>query len=174
MVSPLVQALSFQNSVNPVPSAVAPTDVVGAYRLATDAAEKSYAAKIAQQNAMFGGLAGLGGAGIAAFGPQAAKSLFGGGVGPATAPIAETPALAAGASPGAIGALPGLTSGATGGAGTIAADMGLGGAGAGAGSVADALGATGATAGADALAAAGTDAAAASIPEWLAALLALA
>lgn len=77
MVSPLAQALAFQNSVQPAQSGVAPTDVVGAYKLASDAAEKNYLAKLAANNAMYGGLAGLGGAGIAAFGPSVKNSLFG-------------------------------------------------------------------------------------------------
>lgn len=179
MPSPLVQALAYQNSVNPVPSAVAPTDVVGSYRLASDVAEKNYQAKLAAQNAMFGGLAGLGGAGLMAFGPTAAKSIFGTGVTPAA--TAAAPAASSAAVPGAINAgsvlgangLPIGTDLAAAAAPTVAADMGLGGAGAGAagaGTVAADLGAAGAT---DAAAAAGTDLAA-SIPEWLTALLALA
>src|SRR5580704_8751969 len=45
---------------------VNPTDMLGAFNLATDTAEKNYQAKLAQQNATWGGLAGLGGAGLLA------------------------------------------------------------------------------------------------------------
>src|SRR6266481_4937137 len=77
MASPLIQAMTFQNQVQPAQTGIAPTDVVGAYKLATDAAEKNYAAKIAERNAMWGGLAGLGGAGILSFGPSLAKKWLG-------------------------------------------------------------------------------------------------
>lgn len=46
---------------------VAPTDVTGAYGIAQNAEEQNYQAQLQQQNAMFGGLAGLGGAGINAY-----------------------------------------------------------------------------------------------------------
>jgi hypothetical protein len=204
MASPLVQALAYQNSVNPVPSAIAPTDVVSAYKLSTDAAEKNYQAKLAAQNAMWGGLAGIGGAGIQAFGPTAAKSIFGGSTpaASAAAPAATMPTslslaptasgtsmawpgipaasgladagTAAGAD--ATGSLASALAPAAG--STVAADLGLTGAGdvaaAAAPTVAGDLAASGATAVGTDLAAAGADAAAASIPEWLAALLALA
>lgn len=74
MASPLAQALAFQGSVSPAQTGIAPTDVVGAYKLASDVAEKNYQAKLAANNAMWGGLAGLGGAGITAFGPSIAKN----------------------------------------------------------------------------------------------------
>ncbi len=45
---------------------VAPTDVIGATNAATNASMNAYNAGIGQQNAMFGGLAGLGAAGIRA------------------------------------------------------------------------------------------------------------
>jgi hypothetical protein len=91
MVSPLVQALSFQNSARPAQSPIAPTDVVGSYRLASDIAEKNFEARLAKENAQFGGLAQIGGAGVAAFGPKLGATLFGS---PAVAPAAEgTPAV---------------------------------------------------------------------------------
>jgi hypothetical protein len=77
MASPLVEALTMQNNAHPAQSQIAPTDVVGAYRLASDVAEKNYEQKLAKQNAQFGGLAQMGGAGIAAFGPKAYGGLFG-------------------------------------------------------------------------------------------------
>lgn len=55
-----------QPLVPPTPTSVSPTDVVGATGIYSNAAQQSYAAQLAQQNAMFGGLAGLGGAGLMA------------------------------------------------------------------------------------------------------------
>jgi hypothetical protein len=51
------------------PQAIAPTpmsapNTLGAYALSQNAAEQNYQAQLAQQNAMWGGLAGLGSAGI--------------------------------------------------------------------------------------------------------------
>jgi len=169
MVSPLSQAIAFQNSVNPAQSGIAPTDVVGSYKLASDAAEKNYQAKLAANNALWGGLAGLGGAGIMAFGPSAAKSFFGQGAA-TVAPSAATAAApvasdaAATATPSVLGALPGmgdavaspLMAGLTD-AGSIAAPT-----------VAADLAATAPEAGA--AAAAGTDLLA-GLPEWLLPLL---
>jgi hypothetical protein len=84
MPSPLATALAYQGSVNTPTTTVAPTDVVGAYKNNQDALEKNYQAKIAQQNAIFGGLAGLGGAAL--MGPLGGMgglgSLFGGGANP--------------------------------------------------------------------------------------------
>jgi hypothetical protein len=66
-LSPLGIALSMQP---PQPQAakpgIAPTDVIGAYKLATDAANTQYLAKLQQQNAMWGGLAGIGSSGLLA------------------------------------------------------------------------------------------------------------
>ncbi len=73
MPSPLAQAIAFQNAVQPAQTGIAPTDVVGAYKLASDVAEKNYQAKLQQMNALWGGLAALGGAGIRAFGPDLLK-----------------------------------------------------------------------------------------------------
>lgn len=59
-------ATQSQPIVTPQPSSVAPTDVVGATGLSTNAAMQAYQAQLAQQNSTFGGLASLGGAGILA------------------------------------------------------------------------------------------------------------
>lgn len=84
MASPLASALAYQGSVPTPQATIAPTDVVGAYKNNQDALEKNYQAKMAQQNAIFGGLAGLGGAAL--MGPMAGMgglgSLFGGGANP--------------------------------------------------------------------------------------------
>lgn len=169
MPSPLVQALAFQNSVNPPQTAVGPTDVVGAYRLASDAAEKNYAAKLANQQAMWGGLAGIGGAGLSAFGPTLAKKWFpGAGTSNSLAPTADPLGGSFGANLGAGGAGAGAADPL---AGSVGASLGgTAGADALGGSIAADLGAAGAT---DLAAAGATDAAAATLPEWLAALLAL-
>jgi hypothetical protein len=179
MVSPLTQAMAFQGAVNPAQSGIAPTDVVGSYRLASDVAERNYQAKLAANNAMWGGLAGLGGAGITAFGPSIAKNYFGAGVGNAAGaatPAVASNAAAGAAAPGATGALSFAPESASGfgvdalgglGTGSVAADMGLGGgaaADAGAGSVLADLGANGAGAGA-------VDAAASTLPDWLTSFL---
>lgn len=173
MVSPLSQAIAFQNSFNPAQSGIAPTDVVGSYKLASDVAEKNYAAKLAANNAMWGGLAGLGGAGMLAFGPAAAKSWFGQGAS-TVAPTATS--AGAGATPGVGAALPGtidasaplaysgLPAGfdaATIGAPTVVGDLG-------ASAAAPTVAADLAAAAPEA--AAGTDLLA-SIPEWLLPLL---
>lgn len=143
MASPLAQALSFQNSVSPVPSQVAPTNVVGAYSLASDVAEKNYQAQLAKQNAFWGGLAGLGGAGVLAFGKPLAGKLFGGATTPAAASTsAATSPLAAatggatdgggilsggaslGISPDAFAAQPGLAAADSGMSGPLASLLG--------------------------------------------------
>lgn len=87
MASPLATALAFQGSVNTPTAQIAPTDVVGAYKNNQDALEKNYQSKVAQTNAIFGGLAGLGGAAL--MGPLAGMggmgglgSMFGGGANP--------------------------------------------------------------------------------------------
>lgn len=58
------QPITQPNSIN-----IAPTDVIGATNAATNAAMNSYNAQLGQQNSLFGGLAGLGGAAISAFLP---------------------------------------------------------------------------------------------------------
>lgn len=124
MTSPLVQAMTFQNSVSPAQTGISPTDVIGSYKLASDVAEKNYQAQLAKQQAMFGGLAGLGGAGILGFGPTIAKKLFGAGVTPAT----TTAATPLGLGGDAAAAAP-LDTGATLG-NTMSVPLGLGGSGA--------------------------------------------
>ncbi len=98
MASPLVQALSFQqNTAHPAQSGISPTDVLGAYSLAANMKQKEYEAKIAQQNAKFGGMAQLGGAAILAGGPTAYSKLFGAGA--KTAADAAAPGVVSGAAP---------------------------------------------------------------------------
>jgi hypothetical protein len=70
MASPLALAMMMPGA-NP-PGQMQPTNVTAAYQLSQDASEKNYQAKLAQQNAMFGGLAGLGSAGILAAGAHSA------------------------------------------------------------------------------------------------------
>lgn len=68
MASPLAQMLAQASAsgANPTPfhSTVAPTDVEKAYSDYNAAMEQAYKDKVAQQNAMWGGLAQLGGAAI--------------------------------------------------------------------------------------------------------------
>ncbi len=112
MASPLVQALSFQNTAHPTQSGISPTDVLGAYNLASSVKQKEYEAKLAQQNAKFGGLAQLGGAGIAAFGPKAYTALMGSsGTAPTTGLI---PGMFGGGAKAATSPLAAATSGAPG------------------------------------------------------------
>jgi len=70
MASPLAGLLAQSGAMgaNPQPfhATVAPTDVTKAYADYNDAMMKAYQAQVAQQNAMYGGLASLGGSGIAA------------------------------------------------------------------------------------------------------------
>lgn len=81
MASPLAQALAFQGSVTPPQGRIANTDVIGAYQNEQAAKQKNYETQMAQQNAIFGGLAGLGGAAL--MGPMGGLGglgkLFGGG-----------------------------------------------------------------------------------------------
>jgi len=78
-ISPLALSLAYQQPITQPPHAnVAPTDVLGAYNLSTNAANQQYLAKLQQQNAMWGGLAGLGGAGLQAY-MLRGSGLFGGG-----------------------------------------------------------------------------------------------
>lgn len=55
-----------QPITTPTPTTVSPTDVIGATGLSQNAAMQQYQAQLAQQNAMFGGLASLGSAGLMA------------------------------------------------------------------------------------------------------------
>ena len=81
MTSPLALALSYHQPIPNSPTAtIGNTDVVGAYRDAYNQQMEQYKAQLAQQNAMWGGLAGLGGAAISAFGGPIAKGLFSGGM----------------------------------------------------------------------------------------------
>ena len=100
MTSPLVQAMAFQNAVHPAQTGIAPTDVVGSYKLASDVAEKNYQAQLAKQQALWGGLAGLGSAGILAFAPSALKKLSGLGTATAAAPTNAATAVNAAANSG--------------------------------------------------------------------------
>jgi hypothetical protein len=65
MASPLATALMMQPG-GLAPGQMQPTNVIGSYQLSQDAAEKNYQAQLQRQNAMWGGLAGLGSAGILA------------------------------------------------------------------------------------------------------------
>lgn len=68
MASPLAAALLSANTAGtpqtPFHATVAPTDVEKAYSDYNNAMMQAYQAQVAQQNAMWGGLASLGGAGI--------------------------------------------------------------------------------------------------------------
>lgn len=55
-----------QPIATPSATSVAPTDVVGATASANNAAETEYQAQLAQQNSLYGGLAGLAGSGVTA------------------------------------------------------------------------------------------------------------
>lgn len=75
-MSPLAQVLATANRAPPAPpqATIAPTNVAGIYANNDAQNMDAYKAQLAQQNSMFGGLAGLGAAGIGAAG----KGLFGG------------------------------------------------------------------------------------------------
>ena len=67
MPSPLAYALSAGQPLVPSSKAqIAPTDVLGAYQMSTNQANQQYLAKLQQQNALWGGLAGLGGSALTA------------------------------------------------------------------------------------------------------------
>lgn len=161
MASPLVEALTVQGQGGrPPPNSISPANVLGAYQLASQVAEQNYAEKIAKQNAQFGGLAQIGGAGLAAFGPKAYSGLFGtpaspslaagtpaqpgllsglwpfgGGQAAVNAPAAGAPAGFASTDAELSGGITG-TGGVAAPAATVASDMGLAGAPAAAGTVA--------------------------------------
>jgi len=81
-MSPLAQILAVANrpAAAPTPATIAPTNVAGIYNNYNQAQMDAYKAQLAQQNAMFGGLASLGGAGISAL-----PKLLGSGAGTAAA-----------------------------------------------------------------------------------------
>ena len=60
VMSPLAATLSMGQPIIPASKAnIAPTDVLGAYQMSTNQANQQYLAKLQQQNALWGGLAGL-------------------------------------------------------------------------------------------------------------------
>lgn len=83
-MSPLAQILATANRPAPAPpqTTVAPTNVAGIYANNDAQNMDAYKAQIAQNNAMWGGLASLGSAGIGALGKSGALS----GLGAAAAP----------------------------------------------------------------------------------------
>lgn len=68
MASPLAQAYLQANAAatpqQPFRATVAPTDVTKAYGDYNNAMMQAYSAEVGKQNSMFGGLAGLAGAGV--------------------------------------------------------------------------------------------------------------
>lgn len=64
LATALMQATAAGTPQQPFHATVAPTDVEKAYSDYNNAMMQAYAAQIGQQNAMWGGLAGLGSAGI--------------------------------------------------------------------------------------------------------------
>lgn len=100
MASPLatayLQAGAAGTPTTPFRATVAPTDVIQAYNNYNTAMEQAYQAKVAQQNALWGGVAGLGSAAL--------LGLSGGTLTPLLAGLGGVGSLAAGSSiPGAIG-----------------------------------------------------------------------
>jgi hypothetical protein len=93
-MSPLAQILMTANRQPPAPpqTTVNPTNVAGIYANNDAQNMDAYKAQVGQQNAMYGGLASLGSAGIGALG----KSGLGGlsGLGAAAAPDISAGALA--------------------------------------------------------------------------------
>jgi len=63
-MSPLALALMPPQPAQARPGTVAPTNVLGAYQLSTQAAEQNYQNQLQAQDALWGGLASLGTAGI--------------------------------------------------------------------------------------------------------------
>jgi len=126
-MSPLAEALAMQHQVQPNQEQVQPANVLGAYQLASQVAEQNYQAKIAQQNALWGGLASLGSAGVLGFGKpwftqylaNAAKGAGNAANGATGAANAASPAAAAGTAD-ATGA--GAGAAADAGAGSVAGD----------------------------------------------------
>jgi hypothetical protein len=112
-LSPLGIALMQQPQPLP-PGQLQPTNVTADYQLAQNAAEQNYQAQLAQQNAMWGGLAGLGSAGI-----LAGSKYFGGAGGAASG--AGSAAAGAGAADAGGAAAADAGAGAAADAGTAAA-----------------------------------------------------
>lgn len=141
MASPLGLAMMLPGAN--APGQLQPTNVTGAYALSQDAAEKNYQAKLAQQNAMWGGMAGLGSAGIMAApkllgagGPFAAGGAFspyataadagaagGIGTGGFNAIDAAAPAVASGATDALAAAAPAAATDAFAAGAPVAADL---------------------------------------------------
>lgn len=136
MASPLADILGMQpQQVQPARPNIGPTDVLGAYQLSTNAANQQYLAKLQQQNALWGGLAGIGGAGLQAAilknGLPSLSSLFGGAT-PAAATAAPAtmaavdPAASMGAglaADGTMAAAPAVADAGAAAGGTVAADL---------------------------------------------------
>ena len=123
-MTPLGQALAYQQPmVQPARQPIGNTDVVSAYRDAQNAAMMKYQAQLQQQNALWGGLAGLGSAGILA-GPQLYKLLNPATTAATTAATtdpAATAALGTGTDLAALGTGADIAGGL--GAGTVGADL---------------------------------------------------
>lgn len=104
MASPLadayLQAATAGTSPTPFRATVQPTNVIGAYQDYNQAMEQAYQAQLGQQNAMYGGLAGIAGAGITAL----PKLLSGGVSGVLSASDAASLASATGVGASDIGA----------------------------------------------------------------------
>jgi hypothetical protein len=90
----LAQAQMAGTPQTPFHATVAPTDVEKAYNDYNNTMMQAYQAKVGQQNAMWGGLAGLGGAGLLALGGGGGLSkLLGGSFSPGDiAAIGQMPA----------------------------------------------------------------------------------
>lgn len=78
-MSPLAQVLATANRAPPAPpqATIAPTNVAGIYANNDSQRLDEYKAQLAQQNAMYGGLAGLGSAAIGAGGKLLAPAAAG-------------------------------------------------------------------------------------------------
>jgi hypothetical protein len=184
MPSPLASALAFAPQFPGQPIApqvgspptnkvaVSPTDVTGAYKLSTDAAMQQYLAKLQQQNAMWGGLAGIGGAGIV--GGPAWLKMFGNGANAASGGAAATTPAAvldpAVASAGGIGSDYAASAGAGSVADALAGTAGATGLDASLGTGATVAGTLGADAAASAAADAGATAGGGALADFLASL----
>jgi hypothetical protein len=91
-LSPLAIALMQAQTQQPParPGQISPTDTLGAYQLAGNMAEQQYQAQLNQQNALWGGLASVGGAGITgASRIPAIQQAIGKWISPSAAPTAQ-------------------------------------------------------------------------------------